>query len=72
MSYLSSFYIIMKITLHLLLFSAKHTPWKVVGLTTLQKYLDLKGYATFFFLEIGSFYNSLRVKQLSFTIFESI
>jgi len=25
-----------------------------------------------FFLEIGSFYNSPRVKQLSFTIFESI
>jgi len=30
----------------------------------------LKGYSTF--LEIGSFYSSLRVKQLSFTIFESI
>jgi len=26
----------------------------------------------FFFLEIGSFYNSPRVKQLSFTVFESI
>jgi len=25
-----------------------------------------------FLLEIGSFYNSLRVKQLSFTVFESI
>jgi len=25
-----------------------------------------------FFLEIGSFYNSPRVKQLSFTVFESI
>jgi len=34
--------------------------------------LVLKGYSTFSFLEIGSFYNSLRVKQLSFTIFESI
>jgi len=31
----------------------------------------LKGYFTFF-LEIGSFYNSPRVKQLSLTIFESI
>jgi len=29
----------------------------------------LKGYSTF--LEIGSFYNSIRVKQLSFTIFAS-
>jgi len=33
----------------------------------------LKGYSTFFFfLEIGSFYHSPRVKQLSFTVFESI
>jgi len=32
---------------------------------------SLKGYSTFFW-EIGSFYNSPRVKQLSFTIFESI
>jgi len=31
----------------------------------------LKGYSTFF-LEIGSFYNSPRIKQLSFTVFESI
>jgi len=31
----------------------------------------LKRYSTFF-LEIGSFYHSLRVKQLGFTIFESI
>jgi len=30
----------------------------------------LKGYSTFF--EVGSFYNSLRVKQLGFTVFESI
>ncbi len=30
-----------------------------------------KGHSTFF-LEIGSFYNSPRVKQLSFTVFESI
>jgi len=30
----------------------------------------LKGYSTF--LEIGSFYNSLRVKQLGFTVFELI
>jgi len=30
----------------------------------------LKGYSTF--LEIGSFYNSPRVKQLIFTVFESI
>jgi len=28
----------------------------------------LKGYSTFF-LEIGSFYNSPRVKHLSFTVF---
>jgi len=34
--------------------------WKLKG----------KGYSTF--LEIGSFYNSLRVKQLGLTIFESI
>jgi len=34
-------------------------------------FLKLKGYSTF--LEnIGSFYNSLRVKKLSFTIFKSI
>jgi len=32
--------------------------------------LALKGYSTF--LEIGSFYHSPRVKQLSFTVFESI
>jgi len=32
----------------------------------------LKGYSLFFFFEIGSFYHSLRVKQLGFTIFESI
>jgi len=31
----------------------------------------LKGYSTFF-LEIGSFYNSPRVKLLSFTVFECI
>jgi len=38
---------------------------------TLKMYL--KGYSTFFFfLEIGSFYHSPRVEQLSFTIFESI
>jgi len=35
--------------------------------------LSIKGILNFFFfLEIGSFYKSLRVKQLSFTIFESI
>jgi len=34
------------------------------------KRTELKGYSTF--LEIGSFYNSFKVKQLSFTIFESI
>jgi len=34
--------------------------------------LHLKGYSTFFFLEIDSFYNSPRVKQLSFTVFECI
>jgi len=33
--------------------------------------LLLKGYSTFFW-EIGSFYHSPRVKQLSFTAFESI
>ncbi len=32
--------------------------------------LALKEHSTF--LEIGSFYNSPRVKQLSFTVFESI
>jgi len=32
---------------------------------------DLKG-ILHFFLEIGSFYNSPRVKQLSFTVFKSI
>ncbi len=32
--------------------------------------MHLKEHSTF--LEIGSFYNSLRVKQLSFTVFESI
>jgi len=32
---------------------------------------NLKGYSTFLG-EIGSFYNFLRVKQSSFTIFESI
>jgi len=31
----------------------------------------LKGYSTFF-LEIGSFYHSPRVKQLGFTVFKSI
>jgi len=31
----------------------------------------LKGYSTFF-LEMGSFYHSPRVKQLSLTIFKSI
>jgi len=33
--------------------------------------IRLKG-ILLFFLEIGSFYNSPRVKQLSFTVFESI
>ncbi len=33
-------------------------------------YIYLKEHSTF--LEIGSFYNSPRVKQLSFTVFESI
>jgi len=32
--------------------------------------VKFKGYSTF--LEIGSFYNSLRVKHLGFTVFESI
>ncbi len=32
--------------------------------------INFKG--TLYFLEIGSFYNSPRVKQLSFTVFESI
>jgi len=32
--------------------------------------LAVKGYSTF--LEIGSFYNSPRVKQLGFTVFECI
>jgi len=37
----------------------------------LVKYLlVLKGYSTF--LELGSFYNSPRVKQLDITVFESI
>jgi len=36
-----------------------------------MKQLFLKGYSTFF-LEIDSFDNSPRVKQLGFTIFESI
>jgi len=31
----------------------------------------VKGILHFFFLEIGSFYNSLRVEQLGFTVFES-
>ncbi len=34
-------------------------------------WINLKG-TLHFFLEIGSFYNSPRVKQLSFTIFRSI
>jgi len=34
--------------------------------------LFLKGYSIFFFLEIGSFYHSPSVKQLGFTVFESI
>jgi len=37
--------------------------------------LALKGYSTFIlfiFLEIGSFYNSPRVTQLGFTVFQSI
>jgi len=33
--------------------------------------VNLKGYSTFF-LEIGSFYNSPRVKQLGFIVFKSI
>jgi len=42
------------------------------NLTLLQEWpYWLKGYSTFF-LEIGSFYNSPIVKQLSFTVFESI
>jgi len=32
----------------------------------------LKEILQFFFLEIGSFYNFPRVKQLGFTVFESI
>jgi len=35
-----------------------------------QSHFRLKGYSTF--LEIGSFYSSPRVKQLSLTVFESI
>jgi len=42
---------------------------KRLELSSFKKYL--KGYSTFF-LERVSFYNSLRVKQLSFTVFESI
>jgi len=38
-------------------------------LKTLKHRLHLKGYSTFF-LEIGSFHNSLRVKQLHFTVFK--
>jgi len=40
---------------------------KRLELSSFKKYL--KGY---FFLQIVSLYNSLRVKQLSFTVFESI
>jgi len=42
---------------------------KRLELSSFMKYL--KGYSTFF-LQIVSLYNSLRVKQLSFTVFESI
>jgi len=37
-----------------------------------QNYFNYFKAILHFFLEIGSFYNSPRVKQLSFTIFESI
>jgi len=36
-----------------------------------KKVKTLKGYSTLF-LEIGSFYSSPRVKQLSFTVLKSI
>ncbi len=38
---------------------------------TFTKLTNLKEHSTFF-LEIGSFYNSPRVNQLRFTVFESI
>jgi len=40
------------------------------NVTLSEELLVLKGYSTF--LELGSFYNSPRVKQLDITVFESI
>jgi len=45
-------------------------PQIVTGFVVKGHNCEIKGYSTF--LEIGSFYHSPRVKQLSFTVFECI